>query len=273
MKRHTSAGGGYVHGYSATENIRLAGQASTLEQLLHFDSIWPAGSRVLEAGCGVGAQTIILSAKNPDCDFTSIDVSPKSIKAAYKLLAQHSRTNVRFQVADIFNLPFADNSFDHVFVCFVLEHLSSPAKALKSLRRVLKPGGSISVIEGDHGSAYYFPRSEEAQATINCLIDIQASSGGNSLIGRELYPLLTGCGFQNCTVSPRVVYADSSRPEMVDGFTRKTFIAMVEGVKDRAVSANLISPEDWTRGIKELKRSSLKKGTFNYTFVKAVAYK
>ena len=50
-------------------------------------------------------------------------------------------------------MPFAPASFDHVFVCFVLEHLSRPAEALSSLKTVLKPGGSITVIEGDHGSA------------------------------------------------------------------------------------------------------------------------
>jgi SAM-dependent methyltransferase len=251
----------------------LADQASTLEQLLHHDSIWPAGSSVLEAGCGVGAQTIILTAKNPLCSFTSIDVSPKSIAAARKLLSQRHKTNVLFEVANIFDLPFAADHFDHIFVCFVLEHLDNPVKALRALRHVLKPGGSITVIEGDHGSAYYFPVSRWAQATIQCLIDIQAANGGNSLIGRELYPLITGCGFKNCTVSPRVVYADSSRPEMVDGFTRKTFIAMVKGIKDQAISSNLISPEDWTKGIKDLKRTALKNGTFSYTFFKAVAYK
>lgn len=263
----------YVHGYSHIEKRRLADQANTLAQLLHHDSIFPPGSRILEAGCGVGAQTIILAAQNPKCAFTSIDISSKSIKAARNLMARNRIVNVQFEVADIFNLPFHPGSFDHIFVCFVLEHLADPAAALKSLRRVLTKGGTISVIEGDHGSAYYFPRSDGAQATIQCLIDLQASSGGNSLIGRELYPLLSSCGFKDCIVTPRVVYADSSRPQMADGFTRKTFIAMVEGVKELAIGSGLISPNVWATGIKDLKRTALKNGTFNYTFFKAVAYK
>jgi cyclopropane fatty-acyl-phospholipid synthase-like methyltransferase len=47
----------YVHGYDAREGARLQDQAATLAELLHGDTRYPAGHRVLEAGCGVGAQT------------------------------------------------------------------------------------------------------------------------------------------------------------------------------------------------------------------------
>jgi cyclopropane fatty-acyl-phospholipid synthase-like methyltransferase len=55
----------YVHGYSAKENTRLADQATTLTELLHADTRYRAGSLVLEAGCGVGAQTVILAGNSP----------------------------------------------------------------------------------------------------------------------------------------------------------------------------------------------------------------
>ena len=71
------------------------------------------------------------------------------------------------------------------------------------------------------------PRSAAAQRAIQCLVDLQASAGGDALIGRRLYPLLVEAGFANVTVSPRMVYVDASRPQLVDGFTRKTFNAMV----------------------------------------------
>ncbi|MEU6235421.1 methyltransferase type 11, partial [Kitasatospora sp. NPDC047058] len=54
---------GYVHGYSTTEAQRLGDQANTLAELLHGGTAYPAGSRVLEAGCGVGAQTVHQSAR------------------------------------------------------------------------------------------------------------------------------------------------------------------------------------------------------------------
>ncbi len=255
------------------ESQRLSDQANTLSRLLHYDSIFRPAGLVLEAGCGTGAQTVILAPQNPECQFISIDISPNSLAKAEQRIQAKSIRNVKLQIADVFNLPFASESFDHVFVCFLLEHLSDPKLSLAVLKRVLKKGGTLTVIEGDHGSAYYYPRSVFAQAAIQCLIDIQASLGGNSLIGRELYPLLISAGFADISVSPRLVYADASRPEMVDGFTRKTFTAMVEGVKEQAIERGLINEREWTRGIADLYRSAEPDGTFCYTFFKAVAKK
>lgn len=67
-----------------------------------------------------------------------------------------------FEQADIFDLPYGPASFDHVFVCFVLEHLANPVAALTALRRLVVPGGSITVIEGDHGSHAVLPRVERS---------------------------------------------------------------------------------------------------------------
>jgi SAM-dependent methyltransferase len=223
----------------------------------------------LEAGCGTGAQTIIIAPQNPQCDFISIDIVEDSLVKAEENIQKKQIPNVRFQIADVFDLPFDNESFDHIFICFLLEHLHEPTGALVSLKRVLKKGGTITVIEGDHGSAYYHPRSDAAQATIQCLIDIQALMGGNSLIGRELYPLLVSAGFDDVSVSPRIVYADASRPELVDGFTNKTFIAMVEGVKEQAINRGLITEAEWSKGIADLNRSAGPNGTFCYTFFKA----
>lgn len=147
----------YVHGYDAGEAQRLQDQANTLVELLHSDTIYPAGHTVLEAGCGVGAQTLTLARQSPQTTFISVDVSAVSVAAARQALQDAGLTNVRVMEADIFRLPFAAAVFDHVFVCFVLEHLAQPVKALQALRRVLKPGGTITVIEGDHGSAYFYP--------------------------------------------------------------------------------------------------------------------
>ena len=104
-------------------------------------------------------------------------------------MAAAGLANVLFQQADIFNLPFGPDSFDHVFVCFVLEHLSRPVEALHALRKHLRPGGTITVIEGDHGSAYFHPDSEAAHRAILCQVELQRRAGGNAMIGRELYPL------------------------------------------------------------------------------------
>ncbi len=260
----------YVHGYSKKESNRLADQAGTLAELLHVDTIYPPESKVLEAGCGIGAQTSILVQNNPHARFVSIDISQDSLKKAKKSVKAE---NVIFRQADIFDLPFEAESFDHIFVCFVLEHLQKPIDALVNLKKVLKKGGSITVIEGDHGSFYCYPESKEALMAVKCLIDVQASLKGNSLIGRQLYPLLNAAEFKEAVVSPRIVYVDSSKPGLVEGFSKNTFIAMVEGVKEQALSLNLIDEDTWNKGINDLYRATEEDGTFCYTFFKGRAVK
>ena len=263
----------YIHGYDPRENLRLQDQATTLVALLHGDTAYPANSHVLEAGCGVGAQTVTLAAQSPQARITSIDVSETSVVEATKAVRAAGLDNVTLQQADIFDLPFLPESFDHVFVCFVLEHLAQPVAALRKLKHVLKPGGTLTVIEGDHGSTYFHPDSELARRAVQCQVDLQARAGGNALIGRALYPLLQEAGFEEVRVSPRMVYVDSSKPEWVEGFTRKTFTAMIEGVRTAALEAKLMTEADFDRAVADLYRTAETDGVFCYTFFKAVAVK
>jgi hypothetical protein len=136
---------------------------------------------------------------------------------------------------------------------------------------VLRPGGTITVIEGDHGSAFFHPDSAYARAVIDCQIQLQSAAGGDALIGRRLQPLLAAAGYHDVVVRPRTVYADQTRPALVDGFTRNTFTAMVESVRNDALAAGLTTRTDWERGIADLHRTADDGGTFHYTFFKALA--
>ena len=263
----------YVHGYTTRENLRLQDQASTLVELLHADTFYPAGSRVLEAGCGVGAQTVTLGEKSPDAKITAVDISAASVAQAKSTVEAAGFSNVCFHQGDIFNLPFRPEAFDHIFVCFVLEHLPQPIETLAALKKLLKVGGTITVIEGDHGSAYFYPDSTATHQVIRCQVELQKRSGGNANIGRELYPLLYSAGFVSVNVSPRMVYVDSSKPDMVEGFTKNTFTAMIEGVRETAVEAGMIAPAVFDKGVKGLYRTCETDGVFCYTFFKAVAGK
>lgn len=263
----------YVHGYDHRENIRLQDQASTLIELLHSDTAYPSGSKVLEAGCGVGAQTVTLARNSPHASIMSIDISETSLTEAREKVAVEGLTNVQFEQGDIFDLPYGHDSFDHVFVCFVLEHLANPVAALRALKGHLRPGGTITVIEGDHGSAYFYPDSEAARTAIQCQVELQRRAGGNAMIGRELYPLLLRAGYTSPRVSPRMVYVDSSKPELVEGFTKKTFTAMIEGVRESAINAGIVEPQAFEKGIRDLYRTTEPDGVFCYTFFKAIGRK
>ena len=251
----------YVHGYGPHETRRLGDQADTLAGLLHAGTAYPPGSRVLEVGCGVGAQTLHLVRSSPGAHITSIDVDEESLA-----LARAREPGPDFRRADLFDI---DEPFDHVFVCFVLEHLAEPRRALEHLRGLLEPGGTITVIEGDHGSAFFHPDDPAVHRVIDCLVALQRRAGGDALIGRQVEPLLTAAGFHDVRTRPCTVYADRTRPELVEGFTRNTFTAMVAGVEHEALKAGLVTETDWRQGIEALSRTE--EGTFHYAFFKGTA--
>ncbi len=264
----------YVHGYSPREAERLADQARTLRDLLHHDSIWPPGCRVLEVGTGVGATTAIVAGRNPAVRFVSLERDAASLRQAALDLRAGGRANVALLRGDGYRLPFPAGAFDHVFVCFLLEHLARPAAALAELRRVLRPGGTLTAVEGDHGSCYFHPETAAARAAWQCLIRAQAALGGDSLIGRRLQPLLRAAGLRDVRISPRMVYCDAARPEWLEGFVQRTIIPMVEGVREHALASGAIDAATWAQGIADLHATgTAPEGTFCYAFFKGVGVK
>ena len=79
---------GYVHGYSDRETERLYDQAGSVKDLVHQGTRYPSGSKILEAGCGVGAQTVTLAQSSPDARFYAVDWSEKSLDLARHLVDQ-----------------------------------------------------------------------------------------------------------------------------------------------------------------------------------------
>ena len=81
---------------------------------------------------------------------------------------------------------------------------------------------------------------------------------------------MVSAGLVDVEVSPRMVHVHAGRPDLVDGFTRKTFTAMVEGVREAAIEAGLVEPDAFDAGVRDLYRTTEPDGTFSYTFFKGV---
>ena len=100
-----------------------------------------AGDTVLECACGTGA---ISAAIAPACArVVATDYSEGMLKQARKKLAKYS--NVTVEQADITDLRYANDSFDAVVAGNVIHLLPEPGDALKELKRVVRPGGTIIV--------------------------------------------------------------------------------------------------------------------------------
>jgi len=104
-------------------------------------------------------------------------------------------------------------------------------------------------------------------------VELQRRAGGNAMIGRELYPLLRKVGFSFIHVSPRMVYVDSSKPALVEGFIRNTFTAMIDSIRNAALKARIVDHVVFDKGIQDLYRTTEADGVFCYTFFKAIGIK
>ena len=260
----------YVHGHAPHEIRRLHDQARTLADLIHADTVYPVGHHVLEAGCGAGAQTLELARRHPGTWFTAVDRVPDAVDRARHHAEAAGHANVSFRVADLDALPFTPARFDHVFVCFVLEHLPAPARTLAALARLVRPGGTVTVVEGDHGTVCAHPDDPALHRAVACQEALQRRAGGGPRIGRRLRPLLADAGLRDVHLALRPVCADGGDPALAEAFTRRTFTAMVAGVRDEAVAAGLTTPADFDAGLRALHRTAEADGMFCYGFFKAV---
>jgi SAM-dependent methyltransferase len=262
----------YVHGYSAREAERLADQASILRDRIHAGIAYPPGSRVLEVGSGTGLQTEALLDASPGIHVTCLDIDAGQLARARTRLGERA-ARVSFRTGDLLQ-PAAveDGAHDHAFVCFVLEHLARPVDALTAVRRALRPGGTLVVTEGDHGSAYFHPETHAARAVWSALIEQQRRLGGDPCIGRRLHGLVAAAGFDDVQVSPWMVYADAGTPALRDGFVRRIIAPMVDGVRAGAIDAGRVDAATWQRGLAELEAiADGVDGAFCYTFFRATA--
>src|SRR2546430_1123432 len=181
------------------------------------------GCRPTRGCCAAGAQTVSLARNSPGVQIVAFDHAIASLARAIERVAAAGLSNVEFLHADLFALPFEAESFDHVFVCFVLEHLTNPIAALQLVKLLLKPGGSVTVFEGDHGSAYFHPDSAIAQRAIACQVELQRRAGGEACFGRQPDSLRRPAGADAPPVTPPVVFVDATTPDPGATLTRETF--------------------------------------------------
>lgn len=115
--------------------VRFGHFRSVLTDTLHID---PMGKRVLDVGCGGGLlaeEFAKLGSK-----VTGIDPSAASLETA-RTHAQQAGLNIEYRVGVGEQIPFGDGSFDIVYCCDVLEHVSNLEQVIAETARVLKPGG------------------------------------------------------------------------------------------------------------------------------------
>ena len=148
---------------------------------------------MLEVGCGVGAVLAVLGQEFPGLRLVGVDIEPKQLDFARGHL-ERSGIEATLVQADALALPFEDESFDHVWMMWFLEHVADPMAVLREARRVLVPGGAITAIEVDYSTCRAEPSTPPIEALIRTMVAGMAASG-RSDAGTRLPGWLREAGF------------------------------------------------------------------------------
>lgn len=205
----------YLHGFTEKEQQRLRDQARFAEYSVYKNINFSDCQKVIEIGCGVGAQTDILLRRYPDLSITGIDLNTDQLKSAKSFLESTPHLKDRYELMQMSaeQLAFKANSYDGAFLCWILEHVPNPAKVLSEVRRVLKPSGVIYCTEVLNSSFFLEPYSPHTWNYWKRYNDFQYDRAGDPFVGAKLGNLLQGIGFQNVETEVITWHFDNRAPE------------------------------------------------------------
>jgi ubiquinone/menaquinone biosynthesis C-methylase UbiE len=219
-------------------------QLQELKALARMRAGIAPGTNILDVGCGFGLESLALARfVEPGGRVTGIDKSAAFIKEA-EARARQAKAAIAFQVGDAEALPFAQASFDVTRAERVLVYLPNPAQALTEMRRVTRPGGTVTAIEPDFGTnAINFPDRDLARRVLNHECDSNVPQGW---LVRDMAGLMQDVGLTNVRIDTRIVIFPPDLAASV--FTQTGATAHSAGV----ITADEL--DTWTRGIEDLRQ-------------------
>jgi len=201
-----------------------------------------AGMRLIDRGCGPGSITIDLARIVAPGEVVGIDRRQASLSDARTFARERGVANVAFEVANVYQLPFPDRSFDAAFACALLQHLAAPLAALKEIHRVLKPGGVIGIVDGSSTITFRYPRNRLLEAWDRLRALQRAYNTGRPAEPLQLRTLLRGAGFARTQASGTLT-TEAGPPAGSSEETRKA--AENDLIRLRGVLGGLAVAQGW----------------------------
>lgn len=159
------------------------------------------GMSVLDCGCGPGTITLGFAEVVAPGEVVGTEIEEAHVALARENASKHGVTNIRFEAANLYELPFGDASFDAVFISAVLANLQEPIRGVCEAYRVLKPGGVIGVKDFDHGGDLIYPRGAGLEKYAELYVRLRRSNGHDPESGRKIGGLLNEAGFVDLNMS------------------------------------------------------------------------
>lgn len=160
-----------------------------------------SGMRLLDCGCGTAFITVGLAETVAPGQVVALDNDADTIRSAETYAEEHGVSNIRFETADVYTIPFPSDSFDAVFSHALLEHLREPVEVLKEMHRVLKPGGLVGVRCIDLDGVIFAPEDPLLEQVHQLIDNVIRLNGGNFKVGKHLRALLNDAGFARVEAS------------------------------------------------------------------------
>lgn len=190
------------------------------------------GMTILDCGCGPGSITADFAELLPQGRIVGIDREPKAIQSAAALARERRTQNLTFLVADVYELPFAEHSFDAVFAHSLLMHLSRPLEALGELRRVLRHGGVAGIADPDFGGRVLHPVSPLLERFQDFYLRALATQGTRLHYARSQRAMLLAAGFSRTEAHSFSV-----------SFGNEKATSLIAGTWEEFLSSNLFREE------------------------------
>jgi len=263
----------YLHGFSKDEQARLYRQARFAEYSIYQDVDFTGAEKVLEVGCGVGAQTEILLRRFPDLSVHGIDLNDNQLQAAREYLLKHAEFSERYEIEkmDAGQMGFSEKAFDGAFLCFVLEHVPDPSQVLAEVRRVLQPRSRVFITEVMNSTFFLDPYSPHTWKYWMAYNDYQVDQSGDPFVGVKLGNLLQQQGYSDIQTTIKTWHFDNRKPagrkEVISFWSDLLLSAADQLLRDKYVSEETVS------GMKEeLQRVAFdKNAVFFFSFMQAQA--
>lgn len=189
----------YTHGHH--ESVLRSHQWRTVENSAGFlVAHLEGGERLLDVGCGPGTISVDLARRLRDGHVTAIDLSSEVIELARRSLVD-APANLVFEVGDVYDLSYDDESFDIVLAHQVLQHLGDPVTALREMRRVVRPDGVVALRDADFAAFAWWPSDPRLDEWMSVYHEVARRNGAEPDAGRRLAMWVREAGFTSSVVS------------------------------------------------------------------------
>lgn len=265
----------YIHGFSEIEQERLLFQNQVLSPLIYENIDLNPYTRILEIGCGVGAQMIEMLIRFPHIHITGIDISEEQMSKA-RMNLQYSKIDPsRYELfcLDITQTQTLSKEFEAVIMVWVLEHVSNSIEILAAAKDHLIPNGQLFLTEVYNDSLGFFPPQDDILSHWNKMNAFQKSIGGNGNIGIELGSILKKLNFRNIEIKPYPILYDTTKLELRTEFF-EYWISLMESGSKTMIDLNKIQSSEWEKVKNQLIQVSRnEEAVFFYNFIQAFAFK